>query len=94
MKKYPIKKAGKDFNFTQEINNKGSREKRMAIDNKGNKAMFKYKMPGRICSESCSEKMSYEIARVLGYKCAKIELAYDEENELGILNYIFVDTAE
>lgn len=40
------------------------------------------------CSESCSEKMSYEIAKVLGYSCAHIELARDRKNNLGILNYL------
>lgn len=35
--------------------------------------------------------MCYEIARVLGYECAKIELAKDESNTLGILNYLFLD---
>lgn len=70
MKKYSIKKAGKDFSFNQEINNKGSREKRVIIDNRGHKAIFKYQMKDRICSE----KMSYEIARAIGYKCAKLNL--------------------
>lgn len=94
MKKYSIKKAGKDFSFNQEINNKGSREKRVIIDNRGHKAIFKYQMKDRICSEACSEKMSYEIARAIGYKCAKIELAIDEENTIGVLNYLFVNTLE
>ena len=38
--------------------------------------------------------MSYEIARAIGYKCAKIELAIDEENTIGVLNYLFVNTLE
>lgn len=41
------------------------------------------------CTEACSEKLSYEIAKLLGYKCAKIELAKDENNNVGILNFIF-----
>ena len=51
MKKYEIKKFKKDFIFIQEINNKGSREKRTAIDKKGKKAIFKYE--GYKCSEAC-----------------------------------------
>lgn len=44
MKKYEIKKAGIDFRFIPEINNKGTREKRTVLDNNGNKAIFKYEM--------------------------------------------------
>lgn len=89
MKKFEIKKFKKDFIFIQEINNKGSREKRTAIDEKGKKAIFKYQ--GYNCSEACSEKLSYEIAKILEYECAHIELARDENGTLGILNYLFVD---
>ncbi len=92
MKKYEIKKFKKDFIFIQEINNKGSREKRTAIDKKGKKAIFKYE--GYKCSEACSEKLSYEIAKILKYDCAHIELASDENGTLGILNYLFVDIRE
>ena len=35
--------------------------------------------------------MSYEIAKTLGYDCARIELAKDEEGTIGVLNYLFVD---
>jgi len=34
--------------------------------------------------------MSYEIANILGYSCARIELAKDSEGILGVLNYLFV----
>lgn len=94
MEKYKIKKAGKDFRFIPEINNKGTREKRIVLDNKENKAIFKYEMYNKNCSEACSEKLSYEIAKVLGYECAHIELALDENNKLGILNYLFVNIHE
>lgn len=43
MKKYEIKKFKKDFIFIQEINNKGSREKRTAIDKKGKKQFLNMK---------------------------------------------------
>lgn len=91
MEKYEIKKVKKDFRFIPEINNKGTREKRIVLDHKGNKAIFKYEMYDKSCSEACSEKLSYEIAKILGYECAHIELALDENDTLGILNYLFVD---
>lgn len=94
MKKYKIKKVGKDFKFIPEINNKGTRKKRVVLDNKGNKAIFKYEMYNKGCSEACSEKLSYEIAKILEYECAHIELALDENDEIGILNYLFVNLHE
>lgn len=73
MKKYEIKKAEKDFKFIPEINNKGTREKRTAIDNQGKKAIFKYEMYDKTCSEACSEKLSSEIKRISEKrKCRKI----------------------
>lgn len=91
MKKYDIKKAEKDFIFIPETNNKGTRKKRMVVDKRNRKAIFKYQMYEDTCSEACSEKLSCEIAKVLNYRCAKIELALDEYNQLGILNYLFVN---
>ena len=35
--------------------------------------------------------MSYEIAKVLGYECARIELARDTDGTLGVLNYLFIE---
>lgn len=88
---YPIKKQGIDFEFTQDTIIKGTRKKRVAFDKKENKiAIFKYEEYD--CTESCSEKMAYEIAKVLGYDCARIELAEDENGTIGILNYLFVNT--
>lgn len=90
---YPIKKPDKDFIFTNIVMTKGTRRKRVAWDRKENKiAIFKYEEYN--CTESCSEKMSYEIAKVLNYPCAKIELAEDENGTIGILNYLFIDTKE
>jgi len=51
--------------------------------------MFKYERDDYICSEACSEKLAYEIAKVLGYECAKIDLAIDSDNKIGVLNYYF-----
>ena len=93
MEKYSIKTPGKDFIFLDSNPNaKGSRVKKIVIDSKdGKKAFFKYEGNGYLVSEACSEKMSYEIAKVLGYDCARIELARDKEGILGVLNYLFID---
>ena len=92
MKKYSIKIPGKDFKFLETVTNtKGSRVKKIVIDKNGNKAFFKYEGEQYLTSEVCSERMSYEIAKILGYDCAKIEFAKDLEGNLGILNYLFVD---
>lgn len=92
MEKYSVKTIDKDFKFLENNPNaKGSRVKKMVIDNNGGKAFFKYEGNGYLVSEACSEKMSYEIAKVLGYDCAKIELAIDNEGTLGVLNYLFID---
>lgn len=92
MEKYSVKVPKKDFNFLNYTpNNKGSRFKRLVIDNNNAKAWFKYQGKGYLVSESCSEKISYEIAKVLGYECARIELATDESGEIGVLNYLFVN---
>lgn len=92
MNKYPIKLAGRDFKFININSNiKGSRKKKMIIDKNNNRAFFKYQKDGYNVSEAVSEKISYEIAKVLEYDCAKIELAKDYNNTLGVLNYLFID---
>ncbi len=92
MEKYPIKTPNNDFRFLDNNPNaKGSRVKKIVIDKDGKKAFFKYQGKNYLVSEACSEKMSYEIAKVLGYDCARIELAKDDNGILGVLNYLFVD---
>lgn len=66
--KYKIYEEGTDFIFETipDANTKGTRAKKIAIDiNLRKTAYLKYEKYN--CSESCSEKMSYEIANVLGY---------------------------
>ena len=63
MKKFEIKKAGKDFRFIPEINNKGTRKKRTVLDNKGNKAFFKYEKYGKRCSEACSKNWAVKLQK-------------------------------
>lgn len=90
MRQYKIKKKGIDFIFVQEERIfRGTRKKILVLDNKNNMAMFKYEKENYDCSEACSEKMAYEIAKILNYSCAKIELAYDDDSNLGVLNYYF-----
>lgn len=93
MNKYLIKTPDKDFQFFLDSSTlKGTRAKRLAIDKKTKSmAFFKYEKDGEFNSEACSEKMSYEIAKVLDYDCAKIELARDEDGTLGVLNYLFIN---
>lgn len=92
MRKYPIKILGRDFKIlNSNYNIKGSRIKKLVVDNKGNKAFFKYEGNDYLVSEACAEKISYEIACILGYECAKIELANDDKGVLGVLNYLFID---
>lgn len=92
MNKYGIKKVNSDFYFIQdEPILKGSRRKRLAVSSDKEFAMFKYERDDYICSEACSEKLAYEIAKVLDYDCAKIELATDNDGKIGVLNYYFSD---
>ena len=92
MSKYSVKTPDRDFRFLNNSPNmKGSRVKKIVVDKEGKKAFFKYQGDGYLVSEACSEKMSYEIAKVLGYDCAKIELAKDNDGVLGVLNYLFVE---
>lgn len=94
MEKYQIMKAGTDFEFITnlQMNTKGSRYKRIALDKNTNKKIY-FKYESYNCSEACSEKMSYEIASVLEYPCAHIELGMDEKGNIGVLNYLFVDNS-
>lgn len=95
MVKYVIKKSGIDFRFIQnEQIVRGSRKKLLVITNKNEMAMFKYERENYDCSEACSEKIAYEVAKILGYKCAKIELAFDNEEKIGVLNYYFSNRFE
>lgn len=91
MKEYRILRSGIDFEFKLDyrINIKGTRQKRIVVDKRTKKkAYFKYEKYN--CSEACSEKLCYEIAKVLDYSCAHIELALDEFGNLGVLNYLFI----
>ncbi|MBR4230553.1 MAG: HipA domain-containing protein [Bacilli bacterium] len=95
MEKYQIKKLERDFKLIKEEPiTRGTRKKVLAITNKKEIVMFKYEHADYICSEACSEKIAYEIAKILGYNCAKVELATDDENKLGVLNYYFTNKVD
>lgn len=90
MLKYSILKPGKDFLFINNENPKGSRKKRTVLNRINGKIGF-FKYEKYECSEACSEKLSYEIAKVLKIRCATIEFAKDEKGVLGIISYLFID---
>ena len=55
MDKYIIKKPITDFiSLLAVFNIKGSRKKKLVIDNDGKLAMFKYERNNYLCSEACS----------------------------------------
>ncbi len=92
MEKYDIKEVGQDFKFLQnDPIVRGSRKKLLTINKNNELAMFKYEREDYVCSEACSEKIAYELAKTLGFECAKIDLAHDSAGKIGVLNYYFSD---
>ena len=56
MGKYTIKTPDNDFKFLESNpNSKGSRVKKLVIDNNGKNAFFKYEGNGYLASEACSD---------------------------------------
>ena len=74
---------------------KGARVKKLLDDTHRQRLVFlKYcavdrDNKRRKSTELASEKIACEIAKVIGYKCADIELAKDQDGELCVLNYSF-----
>lgn len=91
MKKYRVYKEKNDFVINDEVRNlTGSRTKRMAFMVKTKeKVIVKYNKYVN-CTELASEKIAYEIAKKLGFDCARIELAEDMNGDQVILNYYFL----
>lgn len=79
---------------------KGARVKRLLDDTYSQRLVFlKYcavdkNNKRRKSTELASEKIACEIAKVIGYKCADIELAKDQDGELCVLNYSFLKPDE
>ena len=92
MSNYSIKKENKDFKeLIVDSFTRGTRRKKIVFDlNSKEVAFFKFQR-SNYSTESCSEKIAYEIAKILGYDCAKIELGQDKTGEIGVLNYFFKD---
>lgn len=91
MKTYKIFKEKNDFIVDENVKNlTGSRTKKMAFMIKTKeKVILKYNKYEN-CTELASEKIAYEIAKRLGFSCARIELAEDENGKQAILNYYFL----
>ena len=79
---------------------KGARVKRLLDDTYSQRLVFlKYcavdrNNERRKSTELASEKIACEIAKVIGYRCADIELAKDQDGELCVLNYSFLKPDE
>lgn len=79
---------------------KGARVKKLLDDTYSQRLVFlKYcavdrDNKRRKSTELASEKIACEIAKVIGYKCADIELAKDQDGELCVLNYSFLKPDE
>ena len=79
---------------------KGARVKKLLDDTHRQRLVFlKYCAVARDnkrrkSTELASEKIACEIAKVIGYKCADIELAKDQDGELCVLNYSFLKPDE
>ncbi|MDO4611828.1 MAG: hypothetical protein Q4B34_03140 [Candidatus Saccharibacteria bacterium] len=97
---YPILQPNKDFRFTETLTiTKGRRVKRSAevfpssTQQEQTQAFFKYRAEGYQTSELCSEKIASELAHLLGYRCARIEFAVDEDDMPGILSFLFTNSS-
>lgn len=90
MSTFKILKENKDFwEIETDVVLGGTCVKKLVKTANNELAMFKYnKYP--MCTELASEKMCYEIAKALEFRCAKIDLAIDKNGIYGILNYIFI----
>lgn len=79
---------------------KGARVKRLLDDTYSQRLVFlKYcavdrNNERRKSTELASEKIACEIAKVIGYRCADIELAKDQDGDLCVLNYSFLKPDE
>lgn len=97
MQEYKVLTSPTDFKFVNlnVSNTKGSRKKRIIAYSKKRQwlvGFFKYEKYN--CSEACSEKLSYEMAKILKKPCARIEFAKDENEKLGIISFLFVDSKQ
>ena len=66
----------------------GTKTKFFAILNDGRQALYKPNLR-KSSSEECSEKISYELAKMLNIPAAQIELTKDKEGDYGLLSVDF-----
>lgn len=94
MGKYKIYLEGIDYYSSQEENTlllRGKREKRLVLLPSGKSAILKIRDRANK-SEDCSEKIASELAKILKYNCAQIELAKTSNGQKACLSILFTDT--
>lgn len=95
---YKILHEGVDFEAEESFGGtgKGTRAKKYVVVKspcgKERGAYFKYDNGKKFRQgEECSEKIASEIAKVLGYQTAEIELAESINGEHGLISYLFIN---
>lgn len=91
--KYRVLRESIDFFGLPESVNKGTRAKKLVwVKGKNQKAIFKFDNGKKYrIGEDCSEKIACELAKVLNYPTAEIDLAESITGEMGLLSYLFID---
>lgn len=94
MSKYKIYLEGIDYYSPQEESAlllRGKRKKRLVLLPNGKSAILKIRDRTNK-SEECSEKIASELAKILKYNCAQIELAKTNNGQKACLSILFTDT--
>ena len=94
MSKYKIYLEGIDYYSPQEESTlllRGKRKKRLVLLPSGKSAILKIRDRANK-SEDCSEKIASELAKILKYNCAQIELAKTSNGQKACLSILFTDT--
>ncbi len=86
---YRIFQFGSNFQYAKERIILTGKRTKVLVDVDKSKAILKYPPLNYNTSEIASEKIAYEIAKELGFECAKVELAQGEDGTMGILNFLF-----
>lgn len=94
MSKYKIYLKGIDYYSPQEESTlllRGKRKKRLVLLPSGKSAILKIRDRTNK-SEDCSEKIASELAKILKYNCAQVELAKTSNGQKACLSILFTDT--
>lgn len=86
---YRIFRLGDDFQYARDRITLTGKRTKVLVDVGGDKAILKYPPFNYNTSEISSEKIAYELAKELGFECARAELAQGEDGTMGILNFLF-----